>query len=103
MAVFIPIPSARVTTARKVNAGDLRSWRMAKRRSIMAIFDFGFSIFDWKKSFGVKGDNGIDGAGPPGGQPARNKGDEHERHREKEKGDWIARADPVKERRDQSR
>src|SRR4051812_34258401 len=54
MAVFIPIPSARVSTARSVKAGDLSNWRMAKRRSIMGIFDFGFSIFDWRNSFGAE-------------------------------------------------
>ncbi len=29
MAVFAPIPSARVTTATKVKPGDLWSWRKA--------------------------------------------------------------------------
>src|SRR5712691_6700494 len=35
IAVFMPMPSASVSTARKVNPGDLRSWRRAKWRSFM--------------------------------------------------------------------
>src|SRR5205809_6489697 len=35
MAVFSPIPSASVSTARKVNPGDLRSWRRANFRSFI--------------------------------------------------------------------
>src|SRR3954468_18843257 len=62
MAVFIPIPSARVSTARKVNAGDLRSCRRAKRRSIIG-------SFYWMRSFGAESDDGIDARGAAGGQP----------------------------------
>src|SRR5262249_36391516 len=35
MAVFAPIPSASVTTATRVNPGDLRSWRKASFKSFM--------------------------------------------------------------------
>src|SRR6267378_4787100 len=35
IAVFSPIPSASVTTAIKVNPGDLRSWRRANLRSLI--------------------------------------------------------------------
>ena len=35
MAVFAPIPSARVRIATKVNPGDLRNCRNAKTRSLM--------------------------------------------------------------------
>src|SRR5204863_1022802 len=92
MAVFIPMPSARVNTARVVKAGDLRSWRRAKRRSII---NQRSEVGDQKSedSFGVESDDGIDGAGPARGQPAGNERDEHERRREEEKGDRIARAD----------
>src|SRR6267143_7049509 len=35
IAVFMPIPSASVSTAIKVNPGDLRSWRRANLRSLI--------------------------------------------------------------------
>src|ERR1043166_9135495 len=60
MAVFMPMPSARVSTASRVKAGDLSSWRSAKRRSIMRIFDFRFSIFDLRKSLGAQSEKWID-------------------------------------------
>src|SRR5215472_13225845 len=37
MAVLSPMPSASVTIAMKVNAGDWRSLRKAKRRSVMEV------------------------------------------------------------------
>src|SRR5437868_15542380 len=45
IAVFMPMPSARVNTASRVKPGDLRSWRIAKRRSVIGIFDLRFWIF----------------------------------------------------------
>src|SRR4029077_13377463 len=36
-AVFAPIPSASVTTATRVNPGDLRSWRKANLRSFISL------------------------------------------------------------------
>src|SRR6266481_10183036 len=36
IVVFSPIPSANVTTAIDVNAGDLRSWRRANFRSFIS-------------------------------------------------------------------
>src|SRR3954471_11693138 len=102
MAVFIPMPSARVSTARNVNAGDLRSWRMAKRRSIISQRS---EVRGQRSetSFGMESYDGIDGAGSPRGQPAGNERDEHERRREQEKCNRIARADSVEQRRHQSR
>src|SRR5216117_2490959 len=37
IVVFSPIPSANVTTAIDVNAGDLRSWRKANFRSFISL------------------------------------------------------------------
>src|SRR6266550_8009900 len=37
IAVFAPIPSAKVITAINVNAGDLRSWRKANFRSFISL------------------------------------------------------------------
>src|SRR5262249_48510912 len=37
IAVFRPIPSASVRTAMRVNPGDLRSWRRAKRISFISL------------------------------------------------------------------
>src|SRR5438270_3990080 len=45
IAVFAPIPSARVRTAMKVNPGVFRSWRRAKRRSFMAPSDLSHGYF----------------------------------------------------------
>ncbi len=36
MAVFAPIPSARVSTATAVKPGAFNSWRRAKRRSVIS-------------------------------------------------------------------
>src|SRR5213078_1740541 len=49
IVVFSPIPSANVTTAMDVNAGDLRSWRKANFRSFI--------------SFGAQCLNGVDKCG----------------------------------------
>src|SRR3954471_4050022 len=63
MALFTPIPSARVRTATKVKPGDFRSCRKAKRKSLMI----------WSQvaspSFGAESDNGIDARGAAGGEP----------------------------------
>src|SRR3954468_5232214 len=97
IAVFAPIPSASVAMATRLNPGDFQSWRKAKRRSLIWIY------VRRATSFRVKSNNGIDGAGPARGQPAGNERDEDQRRRKKDKRDWIARANSVKERRDQSR
>src|SRR5882757_1751579 len=52
IAVFSPMPSARVRTATTVNPGDLRSWRTANFRSFM--------------SLGAQRDNRIDTCGAAG-------------------------------------
>src|SRR6266481_634944 len=46
IAVLSPIPSASVSTAIKVNPGDLRSWRRANLRSFIS---FGAQRLDWIK------------------------------------------------------
>ena len=48
---------------------------MAKRRSIIGIFDFRFSIFDWEKSLGAQGKKRIDAGSATGREIA---GDESE-------------------------
>src|SRR5438874_2550040 len=45
IAVFAPMPSARVRTAMKVKPGVFRSWRSAKRRSFMAPSDLSHGYF----------------------------------------------------------
>src|SRR5712671_5097531 len=62
IALFAPIPSARVKTAMKVKAGALSSWRRAKRRSFIA-----------------QGNNRIDPGGAAGGKPAGEEGNSRER------------------------
>src|SRR3954469_17014291 len=71
-----------------VKPGDFRSWRKAKRRSFMAIFDFGFSIFDLKNSFGAKSNHGID----LGGAARRDEAGD-QRHRGHDKGSAKKRPD----------
>src|SRR6266545_4248079 len=46
IAVFMPIPSVSVSTARKVNPGDLRSWRSANLRSFIPLSLGGDPVFD---------------------------------------------------------
>src|SRR6266571_3499815 len=76
MAVFMPMPSASVSTATIVNPGDLRSWRRAKRKSFMSLC--------------AQSLNGID----MGGTARRKKtgkergGGQH--HARNERGEWIA-------------
>src|SRR5262249_21383485 len=45
-AVFAPIPSASVTTATRVNPGDLRSWRKANLRSFISFCAQGLNRID---------------------------------------------------------
>src|SRR5437762_2187371 len=68
IAVLSPIPSASVTTAMKVNAGDSRSLRKAKRRSFMQVL-FGAQRLNW-----------IDQCGAAGGQQARKERDGREQN-----------------------
>src|SRR5205085_8537995 len=77
IAVFRPMPSARVSTASKVNAGDLRSWRRAKRRSIISPRSV---VGDQRseKSFGAKGDHGIDAGGAPCWEVTGDKSNENQ-------------------------
>src|ERR1043166_3542434 len=104
MAVFIPMPSARVRTARRVKAGDLRSWRRAKRRSIMGmgIFDLprlqryrvaiagmGVAICDWGKSLGAEGKEGIDASGPTRREVAGEERECAEDHHHDGESEWV--------------
>src|SRR5947207_15606360 len=68
IAVLSPIPSASVTKAMKVNAGDSRSLRKAKRRSFMQVL-FGAQRLNW-----------IDQCGAAGGQQARKERDGREQN-----------------------
>src|SRR5215475_5729639 len=50
IAVFMPMPTASVSTARKVNPGDLRSCRRANFRSFMLL---SAQCFDWINARGT--------------------------------------------------
>src|SRR4249920_1007116 len=79
IAVFMPIPSASVTTAIKVNPGDLQSWRRAKRMS------FNMEVIRPSGSFGSQRDDRIDTCSAAGWHAAgdqrdcqkRKHGDQH--------------------------
>src|SRR4029453_2410857 len=47
IAVFMPIPSVSVSTARKVNPGDLRSCRNANLRSFIPLSLCGDAVFNY--------------------------------------------------------
>src|SRR5438132_7392961 len=78
IAVFAPIPSARVRTVTKVNPGDLRSWRRAKRRSFM--------------SFGAQCDNWIDARSAARRQP---RSEEGRSKKEESNSEIDSRIDPL--------
>src|SRR6266480_5910257 len=83
MAVFIPMPSASVMTARVVNPGDLRSWRRAKLRSFIS---FSAQSLDWLYARGASSRKKTGKEGGSGQHRARN-----------EKGEWIAWTDFVQD------
>src|SRR5205823_1493663 len=74
--------------------------RFPKSAERVAKLNHWFSSLVTSLSFSVKGDDGIDGAGAARGQPAGDEGDEHERRREEQERDRIARTDSVEKRRD---
>ena len=90
MAVFIPMPSARVITARRVNAGDFRSWRMSE-----AEIDHGNLRFDCdfrlENSFGAESDDWIDAGGAARGQPGSDRDARRKNESSAEPDQWIAR------------
>src|SRR6266403_4934661 len=81
MAVFMPMPSAMVSTATVVNPGDLRSWRRAKRKSFM--------------SFSAQRLNGIDMRGAPRRKKTGKECCGGQHHARNEKGKRIGWADFV--------
>src|SRR3954447_22632313 len=74
IAVFMPMPSASVSTASNVNAGDLRSWRRAKRMS------FNMEVIPRSGSFGSQRDDWIDAGSSARWHAAGNQRDEHQRN-----------------------
>src|SRR5437588_2784023 len=84
-------------------AEDRRFPKLAERVAKLTHWFLSLVTGHFFRSFGVEGDNGIDGAGAARGQPAGNEGDEHERRREEQERNRIARAGSVEKRRDQSR
>src|SRR5436190_8071903 len=91
IAVFTPIPSASVSTARKVNPGDLRSWRRAKRRSFI-----GSEIKNW--SFCAQGDDRIHTRGAAGWHTAGDQRDCQKRKHGNQHSPGVDCADVVKQR-----
>src|SRR6266576_2423005 len=88
MAVFSPIPSASVITARKVKPGDLRSWRRANRRSFISLCAQSFDWIDMRSA------------------ACRNQTSEQRRECQHDRGraeqQWIVRRNLVKLRRQQT-
>src|SRR4029077_17157781 len=83
IAVFVPIPSASVSTARRVNPGDLRSWRRANFRSFI--------------SFGANGDNWIDPRGTARRQQTPDESHCSPDQRDDEHRAHVGGADPEQE------
>src|SRR5256714_10324215 len=91
MAVFMPMPSARVSTARSVNAGDLISWRKAKRRSIINQRSEVGGQWSENFSFGAESDDGVDAGGATGGKPGGDRDTQAKNDDCAEPDKWIAR------------
>src|SRR5438034_6545309 len=91
IAVFSPMPSASVMTARKVNPGDLPNCRKAKRRSLITIeslaYDFAIT------SLVSQCDHGIDLSGPACGNETRCGGDKSKHSCHRAIDNWIERVD----------
>src|SRR6266566_9347360 len=81
MAVFMPMPSARVSTATVVKPGDLRSCRRAKRRSFI--------------SFSAQCLNRIDMRGATRRKKTGNERGGGQHRARNEEGEWIAWTDFV--------
>src|SRR6476660_3856623 len=93
IAVFSPIPSARVTTAMTVNPGDLRSCRNAKRISFMIAVSLKVLL-----SFCAQRDDWIDARVAAGWHAAGDQGNEHQRNYGCDYSPGIDCADVVKQR-----
>src|SRR5438552_12463028 len=83
MAVFMPMPSASVSTASEVKAGDLRSCRRANFRSFI--------------SFSAQSLNRIDMRGATRRKKTGEECGHTEQHAGREKGERIAWADLVQD------
>src|SRR4029453_2028409 len=84
MAVFRPMPSASVKTAIDVNAGDLRNWRRAKRRSFI------------KTLFRPQCHHRIDACGAARRQPAGDQRNDCEREQGEAQSRRIGSAHAIK-------
>src|SRR5438034_4206076 len=85
IAVFSPMPSASVITAINVNAGDCRSLRNAKRKSLI--------INDASGLFVTKSSDRIDARRAARGNETRRRGHEREQSRDGKINGWIERVD----------
>src|SRR2546430_2637917 len=85
IAVFAPMPSARVSTATAVKPGFFSSWRKANLRSFM-----------------TERLHRINSRSAPCRQPTCDTGHEHEQQRHASERHWIGRAHAVKQTRHQA-
>src|SRR6476469_8057344 len=92
IAVFSPIPSARVTTAMTVNPGDLRSCRNAKRISFMIAVSLKVFL-----SFCAQRDDWIHARGAPGWHAAGDQRDCQKRKHGDQDSSGIDGANVVKQ------
>src|SRR4029079_2363508 len=92
IAVFMPMPSASVSTASNVNAGDLPSWRRAKRMS------FNMAVIRRSSSFGSQRDDRIDTRGAASWHAAGDQRDERQRNYGCDHSSGIDCAHVVKQR-----
>src|SRR5687767_14703426 len=83
MAVFAPMPNARVSTTTVVKPGFFSSWRIANLRSFIT------QRHDW-----------IDLRGAPRRQPASQGCHTCKHQRNRYKGEWIVRSNLEEERAD---
>src|SRR6476619_2806250 len=93
IAVFSPIPSARVTTAMTVNPGDLRSCRNAKPISFMIAVRLKVFL-----SFCAQRDDWIDARGAAGWHAAGDQRDCRKRQQGDQNSSDMDGADVVKQR-----
>src|SRR6476660_3286864 len=87
MAVFAPIPSARVSTATRVNPGDFRSWRKASFRSFMLL--------------GAQSLNRVDTCSAARREQTRRQCDRREQNCCAAEQHWVVRRNLIELRRDQ--
>src|SRR6266403_988758 len=87
IAVFNPIPSARVSTAMQVNAGDLRSWRSANFTSVIL--------------FGAQSLNRVDTCSAARREQTGRQCDRREQNCCAAEQHWVVRRNLIELRRDQ--